>query len=200
MDLTTKARVKTILAITSTQQDAILDQFIVAVSAEVEQFLTRHAEELARVEQFDLIPGDRKIFLRGFPVIAPPTATFELRHDLDRQFTGTPENLDDFYVDFERGVITADRGVIIAPGAFGPGVLQVTYTGGMAPDTATFITRFSDVAHAVDLQVAFLFRRKDQLGQVAFSSEGGSISIEAPLELISPVKTALERHRRMVFS
>ncbi len=192
MDLTTLARIKTLLAIDTaeTQHDALLSQLISAVSAEAEVFLDRHAQQVARVEQYDVYNRQAVFFLRGYPVLVAPAPT--VNHNLDRDFSGADLSVDAYYLELATGKLTVDR-VELTPG---PGVLEVSYTGGMAASTAALVTAFPAVAHAVDIQVAFVFQRRHSLGISGFSAEGGSVSLETPVELIPIVKSSLKRFRR----
>lgn len=193
MDLTTKARVKEILEKTTTGLDALIDQFIVGVSAQIEKHLDRFAEEIERTEQHDVDPGQHVFLLRGFPVDA--VAAFELKNDVTRDFaSATLIDTDRFYLDRSPGVLTFDHFILV----WGPGTLQVKYTGGLGTNTADAITNFPDIAHAADLQVAHLIERRHQLGLTSFSAEGGSVSKVVYEESFIPeALKALEHHRRL---
>lgn len=192
MDLSTTARAKIVLGLTSSQHDTLLDQLVAATSGAAERYLNRHALQTARTEQYDVEDCyQRRVYLRGFPVLATPVAAF--KSDGLREFTGAAIDADNYYLDLERGTIEFDV-YTLTPG---PGTLQVVYTGGMATTAAGLISAFPDVAQAVDFQVAFLFKRRDTLGMSSFSAEGGSIGFETPVELIPLAKRLLDPYRRI---
>lgn len=193
IDLTTTARVKAVLDLTVATKDVLIADMIKSASQAIEEFMARLTKEEARTEQYDVEPGQQKIFLRTFPIKATPAATF--KNDTAREFgVGIIAfAADTFYLDLRRGTVEFDRIRLI----HGPGTLQVTYTGGMGTDTANFITRFPEIAKACDFQVATQFKRREQLGLSGFSAEGGSVSFEPAGDLIPAVKKAVRKYRRM---
>lgn len=194
MDLTTVARVKTFLSITTSGTDALLGMLVTATSRTVENYLNRHAEKAARTEQYDLIPGQQVIFLKGYPVAASPAAV--LKNDTDRGFGSGITAIDtgDYYVDLTQGVIMVDQ-VGLTSGA---GVLQVVYTGGLASSASGVVSAFPEIALATDIQAAWLFKRKEVLGTSGVSGDGGSISFDAMTALIANAKEMLRPYRRIL--
>ena len=193
MDLTTLARVRTLLKDTSTQNDTLIDQLIDAVSPQLERIMNRHALEVARTEQYDVAPGQRVFMLRGFPVLASPAAV--VKNSLSRDFTAARAiDAPSYYLALARGVLTIDL-VGLEPG---PGTLQVAYTGGLATTTTNLVTAFPDISVACELQVAYLIQRKDELGLASFSAEGGSIAQAMPTKILDAARELLQPYRRMV--
>ena len=193
MDLTTLARVRTLLKDTSTQNDTLIDQLIDAVSPQLERILNRHAMETDRTEQYDVAPGQEVFLLRGFPVLASPAAV--VKNSLSRDFTAASAiDTASYYIDLTRGILHIDL-VGLEPG---PGTLQVAYTGGLATTTANIITLWPDIAAACELQVAYLIQRKDELGLASFSAEGGSVAQALPTKILEGARELLQPYRRMV--
>lgn len=191
MDLTTVARVKALLDITGAQHDTSLGVYVPAVSQMVEEYLNRTAFQEIQTDQLDVEIGQRIFLLRAYPVLAAPAPA--LKHDLSRIFgSGSELATDGYYLNLGRGRIQLD-GIALAPG---PGTLKVVYTGGMATTTAALITAFPAVARAVDMQTAYVFKRRDSLGAASISGDGGSISLEA-VGLLPMVKEMLQPFRRM---
>lgn len=56
----------------------------------------------------------------------------------------------------------------------GPKALKVTYTGGMATTTATFMTAYPDLSHAVAEQVAYDYRMRDAIGTRGREGKGSA--------------------------
>jgi hypothetical protein len=197
MDLTTKARVKALLELTTTTGDALIDQLIPAVSLQVEKYLgfstTGGAETDERIETYDVMSGDYVFWTRSFPIDLEED--FEARNAFDRDFDNADAISESLYqVEASTGRVVFDRYGII-PGA---GVLQLTYTAGLGASAAEVITDHPDIATAVDIQTAFLFKRKDTMGLSSFGTDGASVGFFNPDELLPTVKAMLDGRRRIL--
>lgn len=198
MDLTTAARVKAHLELTTSVGDTLIGQLIPAVSSAVERYLgfsrAGGAQKADRTETYDVYEGDRVIWLRSFPVDLADD--FAVKNAIDRDFAAA-EVLDEelYSVDATLGRIVFDRWGLLP----GPNVLQVVYNAGLGAAAANVVTDYPDVATAVDMQVAFLYKRKDTLGMSSFSAEGGSVSFLNPDGLIPQVKMLLDPLRREIY-
>lgn len=192
MDLTTEARANTLLEIDATVSgtDAIIATLITEVSFEVETALSRHVEQIVRVDQQNIEPGQKTVLLKGYPVVSSVT----IFNDINRDFDSDSFSSDEFYLNADRGIITVDLRTLV----FGPGVLQVTYKGGMAATTSAFISAFPDLSTAIDHQVGFLYQRRRHIGQNSISAEGGSVSMTASTDWLPILSKAVARHSRMV--
>lgn len=195
MDLTTTARVKTLGSITSSDQDALLGVLVTAVSARIERYLGRHAEETSRTEYYDVEPGQHVFFLRGYPI----ASVTSVKNDEDWDFANTDE-----ITSTEFTIIGSDHtGRLVIDDAVTPiagkNALQVVYTGGMGTDTSDFISNFPDVALAADQQTLHEYQRRKQLGIVSSSIGQHSASVEFGVDLLPIVKRALNPYRRMVY-
>lgn len=192
MDLTTSARAKTGLDLSATTDDTFLATLIAAVSALSESYLNRHAQQVARTEQYNVERGQRVVYLRGYPV--DTTATLTFKNDTVRDFASvTAIDSDLYYLDSSRGVVYFEDGVLLP----GDGVLQAVYTGGMATTAAAFITAFPAISDAVDAQIRFAFKRRDEVGMTNLSNEGVSLTFQTPPDLTDEVKAVLDRYKRM---
>lgn len=129
MELTTVARVKQFVPVSTTQHDAALRSLIAAYSHQIERFLNRHVTQQARTEQYDVDPGVRRWWLRGYPVASTPAAQF--RFDTSRAFTNSAEASDNYYLRLEDGRVEFEFDYNQTRRRFA-GSLQVVYTGGMA--------------------------------------------------------------------
>lgn len=193
IDLTTVTRVKALLNNASTTFDTLFAQLIRFYSARFEKELGRHIETVERTEQYDVEVGRSVVALRAYPVVEVTS----VKNDGARRFEGDPLDASVFYVNVDRGLIEFD-GVELVPG---PGVLRVTYTAGMTDEGATdptdsFIENYPDLAQAMDLQVAEIYRRKDKLGANNMSFQGGGVGYESAVKLLPEVERTLALHRR----
>lgn len=94
----------------------------------VERWLNRHIIQEARTEQLDVESGQMVFLLKGYPVASSPTPVF--KSDFNRDFVSAQAISDTtFYLKLSIGKVEFET---FLP-TFGPGTLQVVYTGGMAP-------------------------------------------------------------------
>lgn len=191
MDLTTATRVKTYLEGADTSKDAVLAQIITGVSARIERYLNRHVEAVERVEFYDLDFGQRRIFLRGYPV----TEVDSIYNDpIDQDFAASSLiAADDYVTDLTNGVVSFH----LTRPLTGPRALKVTYTGGMGANAAAFITAFPEIALAAEWQVVHEFHNRNAPGASSVSIGGASVALVSGLDLLPIVKQALDGHRRM---
>ena len=84
--------------------------------------------------------------------------------------TGSAEDSDYYTADATAsGLIYFDWGL-----GSGPKAVKITYTGGMATSTATFMTGFPDLADAVAEQVAYAWRMRDSQGLIGREGKGSA--------------------------
>lgn len=191
MDLTTATRVKVYLEGADTSKDTLLAQIITGVSARIERYLNRHAEASERVEYYDLDYGQRRIFLRGYPV----TDLDSIYNDpVDQTFgSGTLIESTDYVSDTTTGVVAFHLARPLA----GPRALKVTYTGGLGANAAAAITAYPEIALAADWQCVHEFHNRNAPGASSVSIGGASVALVGGLDLLPVVKQALDGHRRM---
>lgn len=175
--------VKAFLEKTDTEHDTLLTMLIEQVSARIETFLNRKLKKQERTEYFDSGP-------EVFSLSAPPvdtSATLTVKLNDDAMTKG-----DDFYLHPDEGVIEFVTGTGVA----WPRDLEVTYTGGYAEDENGILQVPDDLKRACLLQVAFDFRRREDIGLAAVSLPDGSVSTLRPAELLPEVKEILKAYRR----
>jgi hypothetical protein len=208
MDLSTLARVKVATGNAGgTTNDALLAQFLTEVSKVMERRMMRHAERVERTEVYPLVSGYRTFSLRGCPI--DPEADLTMIASPTRDFTGGEAvewspNVD-FLLDEESGHVdvlnlpeTRVVGVGLVPAA--PAYVQVTYTGGLAEDTAELLELYPDLAGACDMQVAHRLRRKDSLGATSEEQAGTKATPSAEYQLLAAVEAVCAYYRRTVFA
>lgn len=194
MDLTTTTRVQTLLesgGATVSQHAALLGDLVPAVSARVEEYLGRSAQTASRTEYFDTEPSLFRVVLTAYPV----TTVSLVRYDPLRVYDSASEiDSTEYAVDTDRGFISFDRvGFSVAMRG-----LKVTYTGGMAANTAAFVSAFPAIAHACDLQIASLIQRRLSLAATSANAGAGSKAYVGAYDLLPEVKSTLDLYRRMV--
>lgn len=193
MDLTTLARVKEMAGIgqdtADTSHDAILTRLISAYSADFEKRLDRHVLVGARTEVTRIKHGSRTLSLRAAPASVAPTS---VKYHSSRSFTTATALVEntDYTVDLEQAFIR-----FLFPTTLKDGYAEVQYTGGMAADTAAFVSGFPAIAEACDLQVIYHWRRRDYVNG-SRSVEGGSTTYIGELNLLEAVERVLGQYTR----
>lgn len=193
IDVTNLTRVKDFLQITGdTQYDTFLTNAIKSVSGRFERYMARGITQAARAEYFNVDPGQNQYSMMGWPV----ASITDVRFDWARVFgTDTILTSDLYSARGEEGILFLDRYWPYA----GNKVLLVNYVGGMATDTTNFIASFPELAEAGDMQVAFMHRRRNNIGTAGVSELGASVSFDS-FDLIPEVKDRLDRFRRHHFA
>lgn len=189
MDLTTTTAVKAKLGITGDAgTDAILDGLINEVSQAAEEFLGRHAEVAARTEVYPIAPLQRFLRLRGGPI----SSVTSVKYASTPVFTDVDALETDVY-----HIWNARSQIEFLSLAWLPrGYAQVVYTGGMAANTAAFITAFPRIAGAVENEVINRYnRRKKPDGSVVVA--GNTAAYEKQLQHLDDLYEALQPHRRI---
>lgn len=188
MDLTTIERVKlrVDLSYTDETQDALLSRLVAGVSAEVERRLDRHVLSTSRTVQANVRAGQGAVALRGYPI----TSITSIWNDRERDFGDeTVLASSDYFADTTSGIVYFEVTLV-----GGPGVLKITYTGGMAASTDAFMAAYPDIAEAVDQRCAQLYQRRAEIGVTNVAGPGGSLSMPSlgwPVDALS----AVMRHR-----
>lgn len=193
MKLTTVAKVKLMLGMTSTSNDVALNDLVTAVSARIESEMGRSVQTMERTEYRDTILHSRLIELTAWPISSVASVHYDPDGDFADSSLLTQGNEFSLPENGDRGEIQLRIGVGDWPSA-----IKVVYTGGMAATTNAFIDAYPDVAHAVVEQVSFQWQQRNQIGLDAVSVQGSSISRFAPMKLLPSVKEVIRRHRRGV--
>jgi hypothetical protein len=197
MNLSTVARIRSYLGMAGQPNDANeagLSAALATVSAAVERYLDRKATRIARTVYVDVEPMGTLYRLDAFPITALAGAWFDPDQDFgtDTALTSTD------YLDPTLG----DRGVFqtkypLSGGYRYPMALKLTFTGGMATDTASFVTDYPDIAGAVDVQSAHEWQRRNALGVSSISYPDGTTASLSFDRWIPSVKQVLDYHRRL---
>lgn len=140
VEVTTLGRVKNQLEIAAgtTAHDVLLRRWISSATSSFETYLNRHIEAKSRTEQFTVEPWQRRVWVQGYPV----TTVTTVKNDTQRDFTGLTVDVGDYYLDAAGGRFDFDKYILL----FGPGVLQIVYTGGMAASTERMIGTIGTVS------------------------------------------------------
>lgn len=192
LELTTAAKVKLMLGgLSGTSQDALIADLVAEVSQEAEEYLRRHTLSAQRVEVYELPANKRYLSLNGFPISG--NRSVGVQYATTRDFTDVDS------LDSSSYQLLIAEGQLDFDALYHPddGFAQVNYVGGMAADTAGFMSAYPRIAGAVAREIVNrLNRAKAPEGSLKLSA--ASMGYEKPLESLKDFYAALDHHRRIV--
>ena len=202
MDLTTLARVKQLIELdgqvlaagTTHPINVWIGRQITFWSEQAERYLNRTVAVGTYTAYEDVERGQQVFDLKAFPV----SGISEIRHDLDRDWTGATISSDEYSLVTGNGEILFDD----YPLSVGRGVLRIIYRGGMATgDSASaFASAYPDIADAIDTQVAYAFERKSSLGRQSVRDGSANVTyFQGSIDWLPMVVQVLDRHRRHAY-
>lgn len=209
LELTTLSNVRDYMQIadaTDTSMDVLIASLIQSYSNEFERYLNRKTQNVRRTEIHLMQAGDRVLYLDALPItliVSLAEAAEEVSFQLAEGVTTLMAN--EVVIRSEEGALKfrnarrVDRWI------------QVSYEGGMAPDTANFIASFPDIETAIKMQIAEHLRRQHSPGTSTKtdqnSSESYSLSsqritgstLSRQFNLLDRVRSILDGHRNFDF-
>jgi hypothetical protein len=200
VNISTLTRVKLLLGIPETEvgDDELLASLLEGVSATVEGALDRGVETKERTEYFNVDAGQQLLLVNSWPITSITSIT---ENTGDRTFaddsadTTAVAATDYTFLPDEGGMGRVYMHSHVLTG--GPRTVRIIYEGGMAETTDACVLAYPDLAQAVDLQSAFLFKRRNFLGVSGLGTQGGSVSFLDKLELLPQVKDTIAGYRRI---
>jgi len=193
VNLTILAKVKTLLEVTETDWDVLINELIGAVSERCASYCNRDFENKSRVEYHD--GGGRYLYLMGLPVVGSITSIYG--SDTWEWASGDLINADDYFL-HASGMV----GYRYGAWPYGPKALKVTYTGGYGSffegegsPPAGYNPPPDGLEMAARTQVAYDFNRRKDVGLESVSFPDGSIQKVSSGEFLSSVKAVLNRYR-----
>jgi hypothetical protein len=167
--------------------DTMITTLIEQISALIEKELKRELKAQERTKYFD---SGRSIYaLDSYPIIIAEESPFTVTLN-DEAVTKD----DDYYLDEDLGVIEFWGGT----GTRWPRAVKVVYTGGYTEGEDGVLAVPDYLKHACLMQVAFEFKRREDLGLSGVSMPGGSVSTYQPADLLPEVKGIIKNNRRQV--
>jgi hypothetical protein len=209
LDLTTLARVKATVPIRTADvdQDALLSQFISALSAQAERYLRREVLQVERYEVHAVRDGRTSVALKAYPVIATDGRggflnAFNVKLSSTTSFSSSPTLVRnrDYVLEEPNGTLRLS----LLPSAFttapdgratAPGYVQVQYSGGMAATTAAFVSAYPEIAAAIDVDVVHFWKRRNSPeGEVKVADS--VMEVSGQLQLLKHSREVLDPYRR----
>ncbi|MBU4232367.1 MAG: phage head-tail connector protein [Proteobacteria bacterium] len=192
MNLTTLAKVKTLLELSETDWDGLINELIGAVSERCASYCNRDFENKSRVEYQD--GGGRYLYLRGLPVVGSISSIYG--SDTWEWSSGDLIDAGEYYL-HASGMV----GYRYGAWPYGPKALKVTYTGGYfvfdaGPKPPEGYNPPPDgLEMAARTQVAYDFNRRKDVGLESVSFPDGTIQKVSSGEFLPSVKAVLNRYR-----
>jgi hypothetical protein len=190
IQLVSLSNVKAFLEVSGTEFDALLNILIGYVSDRIQTFLNRGLQKVERTEYFEA--GRRKYYLQGYPVDSTVTITVTL--DDNAQTVDS-----DYFLWGDEGLIE----LYVKSLYIEPKQLSVTYTGGynasetvIGNKTTYCLTVPDAIEYATMLQIAFVFKRRRDIGLSSTSMPDGSIATFYSGDLLPEVKNILRMYRK----
>jgi hypothetical protein len=188
--LVSLSEVKAFLDITVTDYDSLINTLIQNVSDRIQTFLNRQLLKEQRTQYFTT--GKKKYYVNGYPVDTSTTITVMIDNDIQAIN-------DDYYLWADDGLFEFEYTATLTQ----PKEMSITYTGGypgsltMVGGKATYVLSVPDaIGYACLLQVAFIFRRRKDIGLTSISMPDGSVSTLYAGDLLPEVKNILKMYRK----
>jgi len=196
LDLTNLATVKAALGISGSSFDSQLSTLIPYVSRRLERHCRRPDgfEEKQRIEVIERVPEIPSGKVWGYSLkVAPVSAIASIIVDEDHAFSGsgatTLTDGDDFTWSPKTGRVYFDG---YRPPE-GVRTVQITYTAGLAADTATLLADpdLADLVHAANLQIQYVHERRNSLGATSQTVNDNKTTAQPELALLKEVRELL---------
>lgn len=191
------------IPVSDTKWDVYLTGLIQLYSRMFAQEMDRYLKQQARIEYLKSTYGQQYLHVMGWPISVtggvPVLSIYNSNHN-PPVWSNPLVYQEDYEVNCdENGLGKVEfipwKTVIYA----GPKNLKISYTGGMATDTAAFATAYPAIVQALLTQVQFHYQLRDRLA-VASVSEGMGQSVSftqlKPLKLLDGVKEILQGYKR----
>jgi hypothetical protein len=191
VDLTTRAIVKALVdgSVDTTDQDALIDQMISEVSAEMTRYLGFHTLRGSRTEQYS-VPSNRKMFtFDSRPVVN--LSSIKYAGTIADLATADEMESKDYVLHKQAGWIQLCTGLTYSNGFFG-----VTYDAGFGLTAGDIVANYPEISGACARQVKYYLQRTDGLGGSVSSIPGASASYSSEYGLLQSVKSTLDAYRR----
>jgi len=176
--LTTRARLKTFLGITSTDDNALLDSIIDSVSDFVEHFCDRRFQKTVYSNQVYDGNDSPYLMLKQFPVVSGEDFTLQRRDSFDNQNSWSTIDSEHFFVKESEGIIHYVESFNLEGAIFvkAPQHYRVSYTAGYDFNTAGTKTLESvglgDLEFAIWKLCAKVYNQRKSSGDVQSESIG----------------------------
>jgi len=193
MDLTTEARARILIEDRgdyAVGASTFIGKLVTLYSYQAEEYLRRTVTAATYTEHFNVRSGQAVFQLKAYPI----SAVSAVYSDSSRSFDSSSLiSSDDYTYDPDTGTLFIDK--VSLP--TGPRSLKIVYVGGMATNTTAFIVRFPEVSEAIDMQIAYHWNRRSNLGENSVSLPDASRTFTGQINWLAMSRLVLDKHRRM---
>jgi len=185
MLITTRDNIKSLIGLSSSDDDIILASIALAVSAVIERYLIRSIELVERTEYFDVSDGQTMFFVDAYPI-----TQIAVYNDYGRDFS-TAISSDNYTILGTNGRVVIDKQSLTS----GYSALKIVYTGGLAASQTNLQSSYPDLEMAARIQGGIWYNARKRLGLSSESIQGGGQTSYKKLVLDPTVKESLEMYR-----
>lgn len=159
---------------------------------EFDAYMGRHLFRTTRTETYQLDRGSRMVSLRGAPVI-------QGRGAITLKFSTTRSFDDADALDSALWELDPDAGYVLLffDHSYDDSWIEITYDGGMALDTASFVDAYPDIAGVGDLEVINRLNRSET-PQGSGQGQSGVVVQERDWNLLDGTRRVLDRYSKEV--
>jgi len=192
LQLTTIARVKTVLSKNDSADDQFLTSLVAEVSTKIEQFVGRAMLQAERTEVYDGEPRMNRLTLFNAPVSA--ISSIKTRASITTDWSNVTaidtDNDELQEADGRSGVLLLNFQPYV-----GLSTIQAVYTAGFGADTSDLLANYPDIAAAAERQVAYEFDRRRQVDGATIQIQGAQEGSIPETQLLRAVKETLWAYR-----
>lgn len=196
--LTTAARAKLYLGITTSADDNLIERLIDAISDSIEKYCERRFKQTAYSNELYDGSGGSDMVLKNYPVISSETFTLEERSGSDNinSFSTISGNL--YFVKYDRGIVALSGSTFIKATQR----YRVSYTAGYNFDNTTpgatlESVGLGDLEEAVWRLVGNSYRDRHTSDAIESESIGNySVTFRREIAMAADIKAVLDRYKR----
>lgn len=197
--LTTVARAKLYLGITTSADDTLIERLIDVATDTIESFCGRRFKKTTYTDELYDGTGGDSLVLKQYPVVAGQAFTLNERAGSDNvsNFSTLSSNI--YFVKNDRGIVQFSSGIFLPY----PQRYKITYTAGYdfdntTPGATAESVGLGDLEEACWQLVGNAYSDRKHNDAVASESIGNySVSFRRDISMSASLKATLERYRRV---
>jgi hypothetical protein len=194
--LTTVARLKTFLGISSASYDTLLENIVNSTSEFIEKYCDRRFKKTAYTDELYNGNGFNKLMLKNYPVDSSATFSIYKRDSIQNEEGWDDVDDEDYFVHWDKGYIENVRDIFYAY----PKHYKISYTAGYNfNNTSTYLTDAGagDLEYACWKLASKVFNQRNVAGNVQSESLGDySISFMSSVMADPEIKSILDKYKR----
>ncbi len=189
--------VKDRLGLSNTEYDVLINRIIAGLSSLFDNYTNRRLLLNPVDETLNWTGGGgQRIILPRYPIVSITSIKESIDYDFEN--ADVLEEDTDFRILYDKGIIYKINGkwLTLEDG------IEIKYRGGYASagqtPAADETAMPDDLREAAIMQACFIYKRRNDIGLLSQSSEGGSINSFSAMDLLPLVKQTLDNYGRLV--